>query len=132
MGANTIIAKISGLVFSLGLVTGCADEFVIFHSASGDPLLISRRAYTSEGCAEKVKEDAVRLGVTFRYVHVRGNWAGRSLLWPLHPGYACDAAIGPEQLPTGAYPNGRTLTLNDQYWARPLSAEKRHRRTNLR
>ncbi|MDH4097005.1 MAG: hypothetical protein OEY21_01100 [Nitrospira sp.] len=53
----------------------------------------------------------MRLGVTFRYVHVRGNFAGRSLLWPLNPGYACEAAIGPEQLPIGAYPMGKDLLL---------------------
>lgn len=111
MNTRSAIVRIICLCLVLGLVTGCAQEFVLFHSASGDPLLISRRAYTSEECAEKVKEDAERLGVTFRYVHVRGNYAGRSLLWPLHPGYACEAAIGPEQPPTGAYPIGRDLIL---------------------
>ena len=111
MGARTIFPRIAGLLLSLGLITGCANEFVVFHSVSGDPILISRRAYTSEACTEKVKEDAVRLGVTFRYVHVRGDFVGRSLLWPLEPGYACEAAIGPEQLPTGAYPNGRDVIL---------------------
>jgi hypothetical protein len=95
----------------VGILTGCAEEFVIFHSASGDPLLISRRAYTSKGCAAKVQEDAERMGVTFRYVHVRGNIVGRSLLWPLYPGYACEAAIGPEQPPTGAYPTERDIIL---------------------
>jgi hypothetical protein len=33
------------------------------------------------------------------------------LLWPLHPGYACEAAIGPEQPPIGTYPIGRDLIL---------------------
>jgi hypothetical protein len=96
--------KVFGLFLVLWLVTGCADEFILFHSASGDLLLISRRAHTSEGCTAKLQEDAARLGVTFRYVHVRGSVAGRSLLWPFEPGYACEAAIGPEQPPTGAYP----------------------------
>lgn len=95
----------------LGLMTGCAQEFALFHSDSGDPLLLARRAYTSDACAETLKADAARLGVTLRYIHVRGNFAGRSLLWPLERGYACEAAIGPEQLPAGAYPNGMALIL---------------------
>jgi hypothetical protein len=98
-----------GLCLALGLMAGCAEEFVLVHSVSGYPLLISRRDYTSDGCIAKVKEEAARLGITFRYIHVRGNIAGRSLLWPLHPGYACEAAIGPEQQPIGAYPMGEDL-----------------------
>ena len=100
------IKQVTGLFLVLWLVTGCADEFILFHRASGDPLLISRRAYTSEGCTAKVKEDAARMGVTFRYVHVRGSVVGRSLLWPLEQGYACEAAIGPEQHQRGFYPIG--------------------------
>lgn len=80
-------------------------------SASGEPLLISRRGYTSDECTEKVKDDAARMGVTLRYVHIRGSVVGRSLLWPFEPGYACDAAIGPEQGPIGTYPGSpRTLS----------------------
>jgi hypothetical protein len=111
MNSRMSIRGIICLCLMLGLMTGCAEEFVVFHSASGDPLLISRRAFTSEECIEKVKEDAVRLGVTFRHVHIRGNVAGRSLLWPLHPGYACEAAIGSEQPPAGAYPMRTDLLL---------------------
>jgi len=109
MGA--ILQKLSCVCLLLGVMTGCASEFVMFHSTSGAPTLIARRAYTSNGCVEKVKEDAIRLGVTFRYIHIRGDFAGRSLLWPFEPGYACEAAIGTEQLPIGAYPNGRALIL---------------------
>jgi hypothetical protein len=111
MKSRMSIRRIICLCLMLGIMTGCAEEFVVFHSASGDPLLISRRAFTSEECIAKVKEDAVRLGVTFRHVHIRGNIAGRSLLWPLHPGYACEAAIGPEQPPVGAYPMRKNLLL---------------------
>jgi len=111
MNRRPAIRWIIGLCLILGLMTGCAEKFVLLHSVSGKPLLISRRAYTFEGCIAKVKEEGVRLGVTFRYVHVRGNFAGRSLLWPLNPGYACEAAIGPEQLPIGAYPMGNDLLL---------------------
>lgn len=111
MNSRMSIRWVVCLCLILGLVTGCAEEFVLFHSASGDPLLISRRAYTSEGCIAKVKEDAARLGVTFRHIHIRGNVAGRSLLWPLHPGYACEAAIGSEQPPMGTYPTGKGLLL---------------------
>ena len=53
----------------------------------------------------------MRLGVTLRYIHVRGNVEGRSLLWPLDPGYACEAAIGQEHQPIGAYPMGTDLLL---------------------
>lgn len=111
MNSRMSIRGITCLCLVLGLMTGCAKEFVVFHSASGDPLLISRRAFTSEECIEKVKEDAVRLGVTFRHIHIRGDAAGRSLLWPLHPGYACEAAIGSEQPPAGAYPMRTDLFL---------------------
>lgn len=104
MGMRQVVKPATGLILVLWLVVGCADEFILYHSASGDPLLISRRAHTSEECTIKVKEDAARLGVTFRYVHVRGSVAGRSLLWPLEPGFACEAAIGPAQHPTGFYP----------------------------
>ena len=100
-----------GLFVALGLMPGCAGEFALFHSGSGDPILIARRAYTSDACAETLKADAARLGVTLRYIHVRGSFAGRSLLWPFEHGYACEAAIGPEQLPAGVYPNGRELVL---------------------
>lgn len=111
MNSRMSIQWIACLCLTLGLMTGCAEEFVVFHSVSGAPLLISRRAFTSEECIAKLKEDAVRLGVTFRHVHIRGNVAGRSLLWPLHPGYACEAAIGSEQPPAGAYPMKTDLLL---------------------
>lgn len=111
MNVGTLCRNTACLAVLFGLMTGCASEFAMFSNPSGDPTLIARRAYTSDGCVTKVKEDAVRLGVTFRYIHVRGNFAGRSLLWPFEPGYACEAAIGPEQLPIGTYPNGRDLIL---------------------
>jgi len=108
---RTVFQKISCILVLSGLMTGCASEFVMFHKGSGTPTLIARRAYTSDGCVTKMKEDAMRLGVTFRYIHVRGNFAGRSLLWPFEPGYACEAAIGSEQLPIGTYPNGRDVII---------------------
>lgn len=89
------------LLMSVG-VTGCASEFTIV-STAGEPLLISRRGYTPDGCTALVKNDAAHMGVTLRYVHIRGNFAGRSLMWPFEPGYACEAGIGPEQGPIGMY-----------------------------
>ena len=86
------------------LLGGCAEEFIVYHSQTGAPLIISRRAFSPEGCLDEVKADAARLGVAFRHVHVRGSTVGRSLLWPFEPGYACEAAIGSEELPSGAYP----------------------------
>jgi hypothetical protein len=85
------------------LLGGCAEEFIVYHSQTGAPLIISRRAFSPEGCVDEVKADAARLEVSFRHVHVRGSTVGRSLLWPFEPGYACEAAIGPEELPSGAY-----------------------------
>lgn len=95
-----------GIALLMFLTTGCADEYIMYHSQSGAPLLVSRRASTYEGCLARVKDDLARLGVTARYIHVRGSAIGRSLLWPFEPGYACEAAIGPEQGMSGSYVMG--------------------------
>jgi hypothetical protein len=97
-------SRLAGMLWVLLSITGCASEFSVF-SASGEPLLISRRGYSPGECTEKVRDEAARMGVTLRYVHIRGSAVGRSLLWPFEPGYACEAAIGPEQGPIGSYPN---------------------------
>lgn len=97
------LGQLAGFLCAVLSVAGCASEFSVF-SASGEPLLISRRGYSSDECIVKVKDDAARMGVTLRYVHIRGSVVGRSLLWPFEPGYACEAAIGPVQNPSGAYP----------------------------
>ncbi len=99
--------KLSGGVTMLSLILlaqGCANEYVVFHSVTGDPIVISRRAYTQDACVAKVKEDASHLGVPLRYIQVRGTTFGRSLIWPFEAGYACEAAVGPEQPPSGVYP----------------------------
>lgn len=85
-------------------LAGCAEEFIVHHSGTGAPIMIARRGYAAEDCVNKIAEDGTRLGVTFRYVHVRGSLGGRSLLWPFEPGYACEAAVGSPQPPSGAYP----------------------------
>ena len=105
MRSRTCVSRLAGIMCVLCSVMGCASEFSVF-TASGEPLLISRRGYTADECTGKVKDDAARMGVTLRYVHIRGNTVGRSLLWPFEPGYACEAAIGPPQGPIGAYPSG--------------------------
>jgi hypothetical protein len=105
MFSRTRLSRLTGIMCVVCSVTGCASEFSVF-SASGEPLLISRRGYTPDECTGKVKDDAARMGVTLRYVHIRGNTLGRSLLWPFEPGYACEAGIGPEQGPIGTYPSG--------------------------
>jgi hypothetical protein len=97
-----------GTIFSLMasiLLVGCAESFTVFHSQTGDPILLGRRSYSYEGCLSTMREEADRLGVTYRYVHVRGSMVGRSLLWPFEPGYACEAAIGSEGHPNGIYLN---------------------------
>ena len=103
MGHWRILGRRVGMLCLLLSVTGCASEFSVV-SSTGEPLLISRRGYSPGECTAKVKDDATRMGVTLRYIHIRGSAVGRSLLWPFEPGYACEAAIGPEQGPTGAYP----------------------------
>lgn len=95
---------VSGFCLLLMLLTGCAQEFMVLHSETGELLIISHRSYSSEECLKKLQDDAAQLGVTFRYIHVRGTTAGRSLLWPFEPGYACEAALGPRQHPSGTYP----------------------------
>ncbi|BCA55510.1 hypothetical protein W02_26500 [Nitrospira sp. KM1] len=91
------------LLVSVLLLAGCAEPFTIFHSRTGEPIILGRRSFSYEGCLSTMREEAERLGVTFRYVHVRGSTLGRSMLWPFEPGYACEAAIGPERLPGGPY-----------------------------
>lgn len=111
MARGRLLHPLNGFLLIALLLTGCADEYIVLHSLTGEPLVISRRSYTSDGCLEKMKEDASRLGVAFRYVHVRGTTVGRSLLWPFEPGYACEAAIGPEQRPSGTFPiNAHSLS----------------------
>ncbi len=74
-------------------IAGCAESYTVFHSQTGEPLYLGRRAYTYNGCLTTMHEEAAQLGVTFRTVQVRGSVEGRSLLWPFEPGYACEAAI---------------------------------------
>ncbi len=87
------------------LLAACAEPYTVFHNQTGQPIILGRRAYSYEGCLSTMREEAVRLGVTFRTIQVRGSWEGRSLLWPFEPGYACEGTIGPERLPRGIYPN---------------------------
>ena len=87
------------------LLAGCAEPYTVFHSQTGQPTLLGRRAYSYEGCLSTMREEAARLGVSLSTVQVRGSWQGRSLLWPFEPGYACEGKIGPQRLPRGIYPN---------------------------
>jgi hypothetical protein len=103
MGRRKFRGRLGGILCLLLSITGCASEFSMLGS-SGEPLLISHRGYSPSECTEKVKDEAVRMGVPLRYIHIRGSSVGRSLLWPFEPGYACEAAIGPEQGPIGTYP----------------------------
>lgn len=102
--------RLAGILYLLSGIAGCASEFSML-SASGNPLLLSRRGYTAQECTEKVKDEALRMGATLRYIHIRGNTIDRSLLWPFQPGYACEAALGPEQAPIGSYPNSPVISL---------------------
>jgi hypothetical protein len=110
MAPRTGMIPISALLCLLLGLSGCINEFSVL-SGSGSPLLISRRGYSAQECTEKVKDEAARMGVTLQYIHVRGSVVGRSLLWPFQPGYACEAAFGPEQAPIGTYPEIPPLSL---------------------
>lgn len=87
------------------LLAGCAPSYTVFHSETGKPIMLTRRAYSYEGCFSIMREESARLGVSLSTVQVKGSWQGQSLLWPFEPGYYCEAAIGPERLPSGIYPN---------------------------
>jgi hypothetical protein len=87
------------------LLSACAEDYTVFHSQTGQPILLTRRGATTESCIRAVREEGARLGVTFRYIHIKGSFFGQSLLWPFEKGYACEAAIGPERVPTGIYPS---------------------------
>jgi hypothetical protein len=103
MAPGTGTIRFTGLLCLLLGLSGCINEYSVL-SGSGSPLLISRRGYSAQDCTEKVKDEAARMGMSLRYIHIRGSVVGRSLLWPFQPGYACEAAFGPEQPPIGTYP----------------------------
>ena len=92
------------LLIILVLLAGCAESYTVFHSETGNPIILGRRAYSYDGCLSTMREEAIRLGVSLSTVKVRGSWQGRSLLWPFEPGYACEGTIGTESLPHGIYP----------------------------
>lgn len=100
MSSRTVLLLMISILFA-----GCAQSFTVFHSQTGEPIILGRRASSYEGCLSTMREEAERLGVTFRYVHVRGTTFGRNLLWPFEKGYACEAAVGPEGRPNGIYLN---------------------------
>ena len=87
------------------LLAGCAESYTVFHSQTGQPILLGRRAFSYEGCLSRMREEAARLGVSLSTIQVKGSWQGRSLLWPFERGYACEGAVGLERFPRGIYPN---------------------------
>lgn len=93
------------LALALPLLAGCAEQFTVYSSKTGKPILLGLRAHSYEGCLADMREEASRMGTPLQYIHVRGTMVGRSLLWPFEPGFACEAAIGPEQAPSGSYLN---------------------------
>ena len=87
------------------ILAGCAESYTVFHTQTGQPIMLGRRAYTYEGCLSAMHEEAARLGVSLGMIQVKGSWEGRSLLWPFEPGYACEGTVGLQRLPHGIYPN---------------------------
>lgn len=104
MDRRTCFIRTSIICGLLYFVTGCASEYIAFHTQTGEPLLFSRRAYSKDACLQKIRAEGARLGVTFRYIHVKGSRFGQSLLWPFEGGYVCEAAIGPEEPPRRIFP----------------------------
>lgn len=98
------MARVLPLIMIL-ILAGCAEPYTVFHTQTGQPIMLGRRAYTYEGCISAMREEAARLGVSLGMTQVKGSWEGRSLLWPFEPGYACEGTVGPQRLPSGAYPN---------------------------
>lgn len=99
-----IATRVGMLMVGILLAAGCADEYVAYHRLTGEPLILTRRAYSKDACLQQIRQDSDELGVTLRYVHVKGSLFGQSLLWPFEPGYACEAAIGPPDIRRGIYP----------------------------
>jgi hypothetical protein len=94
------------MIMVIVLLAGCcAQSYTVFHSQTGKPIMLTRRAYSYEGCFSTMREESARLGISLSTVQVKGSWQGQSLLWPFEPGYYCEAAIGPERLPNGIYPD---------------------------
>jgi len=103
----------SGMLMAwLLLAGGCADEYVAYHKVTGNPLILTRRGYSAEECLHQLRQDSDELGVTLRYVHIKGSLAGQSLLWPFEPGYYCEAAIGPPDIRRGIYPRDAARVLS--------------------
>ena len=105
-------AHIGILMAWLVLAAGCADEYVAYHKVTGDPLILSRRGYSREACLHQIQQDSDELGVTLRYVHIKGSLFGQSLLWPFELGYYCEAAIGPPDIRRGIYPREEGQVLS--------------------
>lgn len=103
--------RTGALMSLLLLAAGCASEYDVYHTQTGEPLLLSRRGYSKESCLQTIREEGRRLRATFRYVHVKGSLFGQSLLWPFEGGYACEAAVGPEEQPRGIYPRENSPLL---------------------
>ena len=101
------------LLMILVLLAGCAESYTIFHSQTGQPIILGRRAYSYEGCLSTMREEATRLGVSLSTVQVRGSWEGRSLLWPFEPGYACEGQSAPNVSHTEFIRTFRPCRLRD-------------------
>ena len=96
-----------GLVLiTILLLAGCAENYTVFHSQTGNPIILGRRAYSHEGCLSTMREEAARLGVSLSAVQVRGSLARPiTLVAPLSQGMRAKGPSVPERLPHGIYPN---------------------------
>ncbi|MGA6827717.1 hypothetical protein ACO9S2_08900 [Nitrospira sp. NS4] len=112
MTRKSSAADIGMLMAWLLLAAGCADEYIAYHKLTGDPLILTRRAYSREDCIQEIQQDADELGVTVRHVHIKGSLFGQMLLWPVEPGYYCEAPIGPPDIRRGIYPREESRVLS--------------------
>lgn len=85
--------------FACFLLTACGPTSVMYHSRTGEPILIQESAYTAGGCEHNLRDEAQRVGMPLRSTDVKGRFFGDPFYWPFVKGYVC---IGTErELPPG-------------------------------
>ena len=82
-------------------VSACGPSSVMWHSRTGEPILIQESAYTAGGCRRNLEAEAKRTGMVLRSIDVKGRFFGDAFYWPLVKGYVClgtdrDLPIGVE------------------------------------
>ena len=71
------------------LLTACGPASVMYHSRTGEPILIQESAYTAWGCKQNLQDEAQRVGMPLRSTDMKGSFFGDSFYWPIVKGYVC-------------------------------------------